>query len=65
MKGNRPVNNTNPMADVLKAQQAAYFAAGGVLQVVPIGQGSYANRERLSEKENRLSITKSMGVFFA
>lgn len=39
-RGNRAVNNTNPLADSIKAQQAAYLAAGNVIKVIPLGQGS-------------------------
>ena len=64
MSGNRAVNNTNPMAAQIKAQQAAYLAAGGVLQVIPLGQGSGSLVVSLSAAESRKAIKTDMGKFF-
>jgi len=64
MNGNRAVNNNHPLHDQIKAQQAAYIAAGGSITPVPLGQGSGSLAVPLSAPENRRKISKDMGKFF-
>ena len=64
MKGNRPINNTNPQDAVIKAQQAAWLAAGGSITHIPLGQGSQTPSINQTAYEARRAIAKNMGRFF-
>jgi len=64
MKGNRPIANTNPLADSIKAQQSAYLAAGKTIRAIPLGQGSQTPSINQTAAEARRSIAKDMGRFF-
>lgn len=58
------MNNTNPLADSIKAQQAAYLAAGNAIKVIPLWQGSLTHTINQTAAEARRSIAKDMGRFF-
>ena len=64
MKGNRAINNDNPMRPIVDAQLAAYLASGGEVEVIPLGRGSGSLVVHLSAPENRKRIAKDMGKFF-
>jgi hypothetical protein len=63
MKGNRAINNDNPMRHIVDAQLAAYLAAGGAITPIPVGQG-VTTPEPLTAAQNREAIKRDTGKFF-